>query len=258
MNIVELESQEKVKELYLKTIGHLINNPPTVGHGFSHFVKVARGSCALAEANDCFDPLTAYACGLLHDVYRPAMGQAGQEDHGEKAAKIAGEILLQVGLADIANTVISAIGDHDKKIISGEADLLMKILSVADKKDMSFQRVIAYIWQSNQFLKKIGQPIFTSFLEIMRDFTHYQVKAWKIFLQTEDITGQNLAVQAYLFTNRNLLDAIEGKLEGRLVFADEVLRLSKQEAQLDRKFLKEFGATEEQIRQITSQYDELF
>jgi len=256
LSIQALEAKTNIIELDLAVKKYFQTHPPTLGHGYSHLKKVARLSYQLAIKNAFQKPELAYISGLLHDLYRPAMGQAGQEDHEAITAKEAEKILAKTLLASETEKIINAILNHDEIIQKNKATLLMKILSIADKTDMSFQRAVAYTWASNHYLKTKGKIGYKNFMETMRDFCHYQVKAWKVFLAVE-IKGVNQAVEAYAQTDEDLIWAVRNESAKKITYQDESLKLAKKETKLEKRFLVESETSKETIRKITCNFSEL-
>lgn len=214
----------------------MAEDPPTLGHGFSHLVLVARAAYQLAELNDTRLVEVAYIAGLLHDLYRPARGEAGQEEHEGKAAEDAGRFLAGSVYEKYSGQVRAAIFDHDKRVVGAGDSMLDRILSIADKSEMSFQRAVAYSWASNEHA-----PTYTSFLETIRDFSAYQTKAWRVFLAA-GIRGMELGIRAYLQTDRDLVEAVENEVFGKITYRTESVRLAKLEAGAEVEMLKEWGA----------------
>ncbi len=225
-------------------IDHLENNPPTLGHGFSHLCIVANRCEELANENN-FNKDIAWVTGMLHDIYRPAEG-GGQEDHETIGARIAKQLLLKTDLKNHAEEIAEAILDHDKKILDGNGNLLMEILSLADKSIMSFQRAIAYSWSSK---------VYKNYIEVIRDFSAYQVKAWKIFLKIG--LDNKKGIEAYLDMNRKLNDKVSREKNGLIEFENDIRDISRKEAELEIEYLKKAGANELTIKKICTNFLEL-
>lgn len=251
------ESEPEQQELLGLTVAYLRKNPPTLGHGFSHFIKVARLGYSIAWQNDSSLAQIAWVSGLLHDIYRPAEGKAGQEDHELQTAKIAKELLSGSSYQAQAKQIVESLREHDKVILEGKANLLAKIISIADKTEMSFQRLIAYTWASNKTLSPTNQIPYTSFKETMKDFSAYQVKAWKLF-SVIDIFGVDKAIFAYLDTNENLINAVRAETKGTINYQKEYLRLAKKEALLEKRTMEEFKLSFEEILDIGNSFQELW
>lgn len=256
ISVPELEAGADVVELESRVRDYLQSHPPTLGHGYSHFKKVARFAYQLVLENNYQDPKIAYVCGLLHDLYRPAEGQVGQEDHETVVAKEARKILIKTSFGSQAEEIAATLLNHDGFIQKGKPTSSMEILSIADKADMSFQRAVAYTWASNRCLKEEGKIAYESFMETMRDFCIYQVKAWEIFLIVK-IKGVDRAVEAYIRTHEDLIQAVRDELAGKITYKDKSLELAKKEAELEEEFLRQADIGEEAIRKITHNFSEL-
>lgn len=256
VSIQKLEEESDIRKLNAGVRRYLRSHPPTLGHGYSHFKKVARIAYQLALGNDYQDPKIAYVCGLLHDLYRPARGQAGREDHEAVTAREARKILVKTSFGRQTKKVLNTLLNHDEVIQKGKQSSLMEILSIADKTDLSFQRAIAYSWASNRSLREEGKIAYKSFMETMRDFCIYQVKAWGVFLKVK-IKGVNQAVEAYIQTHEDLIRAVRDELAGKIAYRDKSLEIAQKEAELEREFLEEAGIEREAIRRIIHNFSEL-
>jgi hypothetical protein len=255
-NIISFEKYEETQKLTSLVLNYLKENPPTLGHGYSHFVKAARSAYQIAAINDKKYSEKAYITTFLHDLYRPAEGKSGQEKHEEITSEIAQNILMQTNYSDYGKEIAMAINEKDEQIMSGKASLLTKILSLADKSQMSFQRAVAYTWASNQFTKDSGITAYSSFLETIRDFSLYQVKAWKVFLVI-DLKGTDKAIEAYIKTDKDIISAVEKELLGKISYYKESLRIAKDEAEEEYKYLKKTNLSKSDISLITKNYSKL-
>jgi hypothetical protein len=141
-------------------------------------------------------------------------------------------------------------------IQAGKSTPLMEILSLADKSDMSFQRTVAYSWASNRYLKGGGKVAYTSFTETMRDFSLFQIKAWRVFLHVK-VEGVRQATEAYLETNEELIGAVRAELAGKINYQKESVAISKKEALLEKEYLQSAGVTPEQIKKMAFNFSEL-
>jgi len=253
---IALEKRPEITEVDLLVRRQLMKEPPTLGHGYSHLKKVARLACLVALENNFKQPEIAYIGGLLHDLYRPAEGEAGQEEHEEEVAKRAKGLLKKTEFSSNSYEIVEAILDHDEIIQKGKSNTLMEIISITDKADMSFQRAVAYCWASNKTLEERGIVAYKSFYEIIRDFCLYQVKAWRVFLAVR-IKGVEQAVEAYLKTNEDLIQAVRSEYQGKIKFAEEITFFAQKEAQKEIAYLKEANALQDEIVKITTKFREL-
>src|SRR3989344_5622973 len=230
------EKSINLQNLISLIIEYLIENPPTLGHGFSHFIKTARTAYKIAQKNKADEANLeeqSYIAGLLHDIHRPALGEAGKEKHEEKGSLIAMRILQTSNYSEIAERLSLILKGKDEQILNDNAELLTTLLSVADKIEMSNQRGVAYTWASNRELKKQNKPIvYHNFLEVMRDFAIYQVKAWKIFNKVE-IKGVNAAIDSYIKSNNDLLNLVKLESLNNINYKNESLKIAKKEAILE-------------------------
>lgn len=256
ISIRELEARAEIIEVDLAVRNYLADHPPTLGHGYSHLKKVARLAYQLAIKNAFNGPEIAYVAGFFHDLYRPAMGEAGQEEHEEITARETEELLKRTSFAKKTKEIELAILNHDEAIQAGKSTPLMEILSIADKTDMSFQRAVCYSWASNRYLREKGKIAYTSFMETMRDFCFFQVKAWKVFLAV-DIKGVKQATEAYLQTDEDLIRAVRDELGGKITYQEKSLELARKEAMVEKDYLEKAGADKEEIRKITHNFSEL-
>lgn len=243
-NLKKLEKSPDLVQVDLLVRKYLCQYPPTLGHGYSHLKRVARIAWQLAIENKFNDPKIAYIAGLLHDLYRPARGEAGQEKHEEMTATMARKLLKESSFAKETKKIIAAMSNHDK------------IISIADKTEMSSQRMIAYSWASNRSLRGKGTIPYTNFRETLRDFCLYQVKAWNIFLAIR-IKGMERAVEAYLQTNEDLIRAVRSELRGKTRYAKDSLAISRKEAKRELEYLQEAGSKPEEIEKIAANFQEL-
>lgn len=243
-NLRKLEKESDLIQLDSLVRKYLCQYPPTLGHGYSHLKRVARAAWELAIGNKFDDPKTAYIAGLLHDLYRPARGEAGQEKHEEMTAMMAQKLLSKSPFAKETKKIIATAFDHNG------------IVSIADKAEMSFQRLIAYSWASNRSLRGQGTIPYTNFRETWRDFCLYQVKAWNIFLAVR-IRGVERAAEAYLRTNEDLILAVRSELQGKIRYAKVSLVISRKEAQRELEYLQKAGAKPEEIEEIAANFQEL-
>ncbi len=226
-------------------ITYLIDNPPTLGHAYGHLWKVAKKCEEVARGHN-FDPMLAWATGMLHDIYRPAKG-GGQEEHETTAAMIARGLLAKTELVEKTEEIVEVIENHDEKILEGKGNTLMEILSLADKSEMSFQRAVAYSWACG--------GTYGSFVETIRDFSAYQVKAWRVFLKSEiDVKG---GVEAYLQTNQELIGAVRGEIEGKINYKMRSIELAKKEAEEEVRILKANKVELGKIKTICANFWEL-
>ncbi|KAB8319391.1 HD domain-containing protein [Tolypothrix campylonemoides VB511288] len=211
---MDLEKQPEIVNLHTQVKAYLLINPPTLGHGYNHLCKVAQNAYRLAIDNDANEKV-AYIAGLLHDIYRPAKGEGGREVHEDVCAEIAPSILESSGLTNVIDEVVAVIRNHDEDIISGVGTVLQQILSVADKSELSLDRIMAYGWASNQHLTAEGKiPKYSNFQKLIEDFDAYRAKANAVFSRIA-IKGLEEAVRAYDKAYNDLHKFAEYEKKGR-------------------------------------------
>jgi hypothetical protein len=228
---------------------YMPEHPPSLAHGYSHFIKVTGYCCDLSQKTLVERPDLMYVVGLYHDVYRPAEGKDGKEDHESKGAEIIKNNLVLVLPPNDLETVASILIDHDKAIIAGMGTKEMKILSLADKVDMSAQRCIAYAWASNKNARLANdQKPYPNFKSILEFFRRYRTKADKVFerIGLEDPNpdiwvSKEWAKEQYDRTELELAILTRKENSGEIKFAEEFVRISLHEAMMYVEYLKRDG-----------------
>ncbi len=234
--IQELERQPEIIEIDSLVRNYLRENTPTLGHGYYHLKQVARTAYQLAIDNHLTESYIAYLVGLFHDIYRPAQGLAGKEQHEDTCIQEATKILSKTNFSNETDKIVSTILNHDQAIIEGGGEKLMEILSIADKIDMNYQRVIAYAWESNQYKLAQGQPpVYESFEKLRHDFSFYQQKANNIFKRVK-IVGLEKAINAYRHTNEQLNIAVQNEKEGKIKWEFMVREIMNEVTQQDKSY----------------------
>ena len=121
----------RVKELQ-KRIRKELKKLEDSGKMISHLHGVSVSAVLLAGKRGQ-DPELAAMAGLLHDLYAYQAGS--YEDHAHKGAKLAREILEELGITTAAETeaICSAIWKHDdKENTDGPLDEILKDADVMD------------------------------------------------------------------------------------------------------------------------------
>ena len=244
---------------------YLPEHPPSLAHGYSHFRKVTQHCCDLSEKIGVERPDLMYVVGLYHDVYRPAEGKDGKEDHESKGAEIIRDNLALVLSPNDLGAVVSTLVGHDKAIITGRGTREMIILSLADKVDMSAQRCVAYAWASNKNARSANETIpYPSFKSILEFFRRYRTKADQVFesIGLEDLDPNiqkynEKAKKAYKRTEKKLAKLAKKEEKGKIIFTEEFKRISRKEAMMDVEYLKRDGFSNETIAKVTANYSEL-
>lgn len=225
-------------------------NPTIIGHGFSHVLKVAVEAYNLAIENNMDNPVNYFLAGLYHDIYRPAEGADGSEQHHDESAKIIRDLLSKEAVRSEDIDIISEMIDID---LGGEVKKSQIVFSVADKVSHDTILTDSYVWASNNFLKKNGKPAkYTNHLVTLYAFFIYQRKAWEIFMK-HPVKGTERAIKSYLDIIQITKDAYEKDKKGEHFF-DYIEKSVVRARDLEIEFLKEFGRTEESIRKIMKNY----
>ncbi|HUV71753.1 MAG TPA: HD domain-containing protein [Clostridia bacterium] len=255
--LAELESNWLIERLKFQAVTFLSENPPTIGHGFSHLVKTARKACFLAVENDFgpLDSVDAYIAGLFHDIYRPAWTRDGREDHEAMSADVAKKLLTPYLDVQRAQKIANTIDNRDKRIIAGRASLLDGVVSIADKADISFQRAMAYLWACNQTSGNNEIPKLEN-IKAALGFFFYRRRAYQVF-EKVSIFGAELGKRAYNRTSRVVGTATRWTLMGHYCFNEKLLQRARREVFCEIRYLKEAGATSQQIEQISAYFPRL-
>jgi hypothetical protein len=196
------------------------------------------------------DLVKVYALGLLHDLYRPAQGKGGKEDHHAKSKELGIALLSQVGLNEWSRELRDGESETDDLIVQGQGSMAEKVLSLADKAEMSYRRGMAYVWASNVSL---GRPYYDSFFKVWRDFELYQVRALKVLSVLAGMPGVELAVMAYAETNIRLAKMVMNEADGKGDFWKDLDYQAKLEAKAERIYLGE----NKLVRTITVNFSSL-
>lgn len=254
-NLKSFENSEEIKIAQEVVIGFLANNPPEVGHGYSHLKKVARESYLMGQKKGVERLDLLYISGLCHDIYRPSDGEGAKEDHEERCGEITRELFTSIIPSDDLNTVIETIVNHDKLITENRSNEMMKVLSIADKKDMSAQRWMGYAWANNKN-KKREERSYQKFSDVLAAFKKYRGKAFKVFgiLPEDDIQE---ALTTYFDTDLEISILIEQEKKGKIKFEDIYLRMAENEAKKDWKYLMMDDVDKETAKQVTNKYSQL-
>lgn len=176
------------------------SEPPTLGHGFAHVIKVAVNSYLLGVENNYPSPEELFVGGLYHDIFRPARGQDGEEDQ-TGGAKITAK-LFQENNTDqkLTEKVLAMINSHDNWRTQDNPPLFDLFVSLGDKWAHDPHCFYTYMWASNKFLEGQGKPVeFDSHLRVFSFFVKYQQRAWEIFYKYKNfVKGMDKPIGAYL------------------------------------------------------------
>ncbi|HRN86786.1 MAG TPA: HD domain-containing protein [Candidatus Dojkabacteria bacterium] len=79
---LEFVETNELREYVDALLDYWEENPiSSLGHGFGHVMEVAVEAYELAVINKYKNPKLLFLAGLFHDVYRPAKGEDGSEEH---------------------------------------------------------------------------------------------------------------------------------------------------------------------------------
>jgi HD superfamily phosphohydrolase YqeK len=228
-------------------------NPPSIGHGFGHVLEVAVESYELAQLNRYEKPQELFIAGLLHDVYRPAEGKDGQEDHHQRSYELALKILE--GMKSEANFVTKfkyALSDEWKQ---GEnLDEFASILFLGDKSCLDRRMADAYAWASNKYCEINGKDlVYKSALSTMNGFVHYFHKIIPMLLKI-DLKGKDKIIDNFVeivssLRNQHVMDP-SGK-DFQKYLETEAKKFSNKE----KKYLSEFIKREKDINKLLGSFD---
>jgi hypothetical protein len=228
-------------------------NPTTLGHGFYHVISVAVESYELAVENNYPRPEHLFIAGVFHDIYRPAEGIDGGEDQS-KGAEVVKDLFEKNSISqEISEKIVGAILSHDGWRGSDNVPQLDLILSVGDKICNNTVAAYGYVWSSNDYMKKLGQPpVYKNYFDPLYSFIKYQVRAWEIF-KKHPIKGTERAIDSYLkivdLAAKNYYNAPDGKPFEQ--YATEKAEECRQE---EKDMLEKFGVEEEKIKKIMRRY----
>jgi hypothetical protein len=189
---------------------YLVKNPPQLGHGFAHAIDVAIASYDLAILNRFEHPEYLFIGGLFHDIYRPSLGEAAQEDQ-TPGADISKQILQDLNAPqELIDYIYHALKTHDEWRKESQAPVFDLLLSIGDKIAYDARNGYAYTWSSTKLVKSLGKSMpYNTHQEAMRYFVVYQQRAWEIFTKFDkQIIGMNRAVESYLKAYQLYGDAI--------------------------------------------------
>ncbi len=228
-------------------------SPPSIGHGFGHVLEVAVESYELALLNKYEKPEELFIAGLLHDVYRPAEGKDGQEDHHQRSYELALKILE--GLKSEANFVTKfkyALSDEWKQ--SQKLDKFSCLLFLGDKARLDRNMADAYAWASNVYCILNGkQIVYKTALHTMNGYVQYFHKILPMLLKIE-LDGRDVIIDNFveIITSLKLQYKIDpaGK-DFQKYLEKEARKFSDKE----RKYLKEFVRNDSELNKLLENFD---
>lgn len=223
-------------------------NPTTLGHGFSHVLKVAVEAYELGELNGYGKPENLFIGSLFHDIYRPAEGKDGEEDQ-TRGASIVKELFTKEKVPDnITKMIMSSILSHDNWAGRKDANVFDIIVSIGDKATHQ-ELIYYYVWASNKYAEDKGGEIkYKNHLEVLYGFVKYQQRAWDIFIK-HPIRGIERAVEAYIEGYRKVSDNYKKDRKGKN-FQNYLKNQAEEYRKEERKYLELYGRDDRSIKRI--------
>ncbi|MFS8131413.1 MAG: HD domain-containing protein [Candidatus Dojkabacteria bacterium] len=225
------------------------SNPTSLGHGFSHVLKVAVYSYQLGQRNNYEKPEDLFIGGLFHDIYRPVEDKGGEEDQ-TKGAEITEKLFLENNIdPDLTSKIKGAILSHDNWIGTDNVPQFDLILSTGDKASHDTLLTDSYVWASIKYSKEKGQsPVFKNHLDTLSLFMKYQQRAWSLF-KKHQIEGTELAIEAYIKINEKTFKEWRNDTKGDH-FEDYINNNAETFRKVETEYLKAFDRNENSIKKI--------
>lgn len=240
---------EAVLDLWINT------ESPSLGHGFGHVLNVAVECYELAILNKYEQPKELFIAGLLHDVYRPAEGKDGQEDHHQKSYEMSLKILKDIDAdPQFIKKFKYALSDGWKT--SERLDDFSSLLFLGDKICLDRHMADAYAWASNSYCKNMGKElVYKTALHTMNGFVKYFSKILPVLILIE-LKGKDRIVNNFVdivisLKEQHIQDPQGIKFQEYL--AKEALSFSKKEY----CYLNYFISDENRIRKLIHETDVL-
>jgi len=228
-------------------------NPTSLGHGFSHMLKVAVTSYETGLKNKYPQPEHLFIGGLFHDIYRPAIYASGDEDQ-RLGADITRKLFVANKIStDITAKVLAAIISHDEWRNLKDPPIFDLIISIGDKIVHDYSVAYNYVWAVNKYYKaNTGKPVFTTHQGTLAVFNKYQQRAWEIFTK-HPIKGTEEAIASYLHIYQTVADNYFKDKTGKHFFeyVEKVAEIYRNE---ERKYLQYFGLADNEINKIMKRY----
>ncbi|MEI7578947.1 MAG: HD domain-containing protein [bacterium] len=230
-------------EHYLTSLfNYWLENPTSLGHGFEHSLKAGVECFELAKLNDYPQPEELFVGGLLHDIFRPAEGAGGKEDHHEAVSGILKQLFpddpMIIKLISFSDQQESWRG---KKI--SPTELYDLYLFLGERACHTKLMTDAYAWASNQYKLAQGQPPkYTSHQLTLSDFFYYQLEVWDIFIKNQSVKGIERGMDSYLkiIAESTTLYQKDRSGEYYLSYLASQAEIARQKEQ---QYLEEFGAS---------------
>src|SRR3972149_9369687 len=221
-------------------------NPTSLGHGFSHMLKVAVTAFEVGIQNKYPQPTHLFIGGLFHDIYRPAIYASGDEDQ-RLGADITRKLFVANKIStDITAKVLAAIISHDEWRGLKDPPIFDLIVSIADKIVHDYTIAYNYAWAVNKYyLANTGKPVFTTHQGTLAVFNKYQQRAWEVFTK-HPIKGTEEAIASYLHIYQTVADNYFKDKTGKHFFdyLEKVADIYRRE---EKKYLTYFGLDAKEI-----------
>jgi HD superfamily phosphohydrolase YqeK len=244
--IVEIENLHVYVDALLN---YWEENPvSSLGHGFGHVLEVAVEAYELAKLNQYDDPKLLFLAGLYHDVYRPAEGKDGEEDHHNKGFSEVEKILSTIEVDELFFKEFK-IATSDKWKTSAEPPLFPSILFIADKIALNSRMADAYAWASNDYaLMNIKDLPYQTPYQTLNGYVKYMSKIIELVLKL-DLIGKEPAISNYVEVLNHCLRMCFNDPEGKNYqnYLDTVADMYREK---EMKYLQAFGRSKESIKKI--------
>ena len=244
-------SEHALEQYVTVLLDYWAEHPPSLGHGFAHALRVANRAYAYGEQYEMEHPEYLFVIGFLHDIYRPARGEDGKEDHTGGAEIIRGLFDKPKFTKELIDRVVFYISTHESLVGEKEPPLDALLVAVADATDLDTEKGYAYIWSSNIFLVRQGKkPAFRNYFEALYAFKKYQTESWELFAEyrlqyliVED------AIQRFIRTEQDLVSDYLSDMNGES-FEKHVYAHAYNCVMIEHNALAVFVDDEEKLRAI--------
>jgi len=220
----------------------------SLGHGFGHVLEVAVEAYEIGKLNNYNNPKILFLAGLYHDVYRPAKGEDGSEEHHWQSFREVEKILAKFDVPEnfLKNLKI-AISDDWKT--EDNPSQFAQILFVADKAVLHSRMADAYAWASNQYAIQNNKDLpYPTPLHTMQGYIKYMNKLWDLVLKIDLIGKEHVIFNFVDIVNhcqRMYLYDPDGKNYQN--YLDTVADMYRDK---ETKYLEAFGRSKESIKKI--------
>jgi hypothetical protein len=224
------------------------SEPPSLGHGFGHVLEVAVECYELAQINSYEYPQELFIAGLFHDVYRPAEGKDGREDHHQKSCELSLQILESLDAKpEYIERFKFALSDDWKKM--EELDDFSSLLFLGDKSRLNREMADAYAWASNNYCLNNGKEIvYKSALHTMNGFVNYFHKIIPILLKIK-LDGTGKIIDNFVEIVISLKDQHKMDPKGSN-FQEYLEKKAREFSKKEKKYLKEFIKSDTKLKSL--------